>query len=82
MLPPTLYHSVNSYANLKMVPMDIVFLPLISLSASLMGHSTIKVDDLGFVEPAVLWTMAVQPKGKFKNKYLVWVALLIFIMVL
>lgn len=47
-----------------MVPIDIAFLTILSLSASLMGHSTIKADDLGFEGLEILWTMAVQQKGK------------------
>ena len=63
MLPEKILTSIDAYAKLKMVPIDIVTLPMLSLCASLMGHSTIKVDNKGLIEPAILWTIAVQPKG-------------------
>ena len=65
-LPGKLYESIYGYSMLKMVPIDMVFLPLLTLSSSLMGHSTLKVDDLGFEEPAIIWTLAVQPKGEIR----------------
>lgn len=70
MLPSELYKSMEGYANLKMVPMDLVFLPMVTLSASLMGHSCCKVDDLGYTQPAILWTIAVQPKGRWSIYFL------------
>lgn len=64
-LSPKLYSTIHGYSQLKMVPIDMIFLPLLSLSASLMGLSTVKIDDLGFEEPAILWTVAVQSKGEY-----------------
>ena len=63
-LHPRLFKTLNTYAQLICVEIDLVILPIMSLTAALMGNSSIKVDDLGFVEPAILRTIAVQEKGK------------------
>lgn len=64
-LPPRLFRMLQLYSTSYGVPIDFFFMPLLTITSSMMNHCQFSGYRLEtWTEPAILWTVVNAPAGK------------------